>query len=63
MTSFVDVAIPGVAGLLFSLWPRVAFFGSRVNPTEEKIRRTRYLGGCLLLIAAFYLLLKLVFHS
>ena len=30
MTSFVDAAIPGFAGLLLSVWPRVLLFGSRV---------------------------------
>jgi len=63
MTSLVDAAIPGVAGFLVSLWPRFLFFGSRVKPTEEKVRRIRYLGVLLLLIAVFNLLIKFVLHS
>jgi len=63
MTSFVDAAIPGFAGFLLSVWPRVLLFGSRVNPSEKKIRRIRYIGVLLLLIAVFNLLLKLVVHS
>ena len=58
MTGTVDVAIPGIIGLVMSLWPRLFFVGSRVTPTETKTRRLRYIGLFLLLVAVFNLAIK-----
>ena len=57
--SFVDVAIPGIIGLLLLVWPQSVFYGSRVTPDETKIRRLRGIGVVLLLVAAGYLVLKI----
>ena len=58
MTGTVDVAIPGIIGLAMSLWPRLFFVGSHVTPTETKLRRIRYIGLFLLLVALFNLVIK-----
>jgi phosphate starvation-inducible membrane PsiE len=58
--SLIDVAIPGVIGLVLLLWPQAMFLGSRVGPTEKKIRMLRYSGALLLLVAAVYLVIKFV---
>jgi hypothetical protein len=56
----IDVAIPGVIGLVLLLWPQAMFLGSRVAPTEKKIRMLRYSGALVLLVAAVYLVIKFV---
>jgi len=58
MIGTVDVAIPGIIGLVMSLWPRLFFIGSRATPTETKLRRIRYIGLFLLLVALFNLVIK-----
>ncbi len=58
--SFVDVAIPGIIGLVLLLWPQSMFFGSSAAPNEKKLRLLRYLGALLLLVAFLYLAIKLV---
>ncbi len=58
--SFVDVAIPGIIGLVLLLWPQSMFFGSSAPPNEKKLRLLRYLGALLLLVAFLYLAIKLV---
>lgn len=58
--SFIDVAIPGVAGLVIFLWPKAMFLGSCIVPTEKKIHSLRYLGVFLLLVAALNLISKFV---
>lgn len=57
--SFIDVAIPGVVGLLLVVWPQAMFVGSRVVPDAKKLRLLRAAGAALLLAAAIYLLIKL----
>jgi len=57
--SFIDVAIPGVLGLLLLAWPQAVFLGSRATPTERKLRLLRYCGGALLAVSLLYLTIKL----
>jgi hypothetical protein len=56
--SFIDVAIPG--GLVAPVWPQLMFCGSRASPDEKKIRLVRIIGVVLLVVAAIYLVIKLV---
>jgi len=58
--SLIDVAIPGIIGLVLLLWPQAIFAGSRVAPTEQKLRFLRGAGILLLLVAVLYLVIKLV---
>ena len=57
--TYIDLVIPGVAGLLLLVWPQSMFMGSRVKPDPNKIRLLRGLGIVLLLAAAIYLVIKL----
>ena len=56
--SFIDVAIPGIIGIIAFVWPTLMFLGSRATPSEKKIRVIRYVGVFLLLVAAFDLVAK-----
>jgi hypothetical protein len=58
--SFIDVAIPGIIGFVLLIWPQSMFVGSRVTPDPKKIRLLRSMGVVLLLVAAIYLVIKLV---
>ena len=58
--SWIDVAIPGIIGLVVFLWPQAIFLGSRVVPTEQKLRFLRRSGVLLLLVAALFFVIKLV---
>ena len=58
--SFIDVAIPGIIGFVLLIWPQSMFVGSRVTPDLKKIRLLRSMGVVLLLVAAIYLVIKLV---
>jgi hypothetical protein len=58
--SFIDVAIPGIIGSVLLIWPQLMFVGSRVTPDPKKIRLIRSMGMVLLLVAAIYLVIKLV---
>jgi hypothetical protein len=55
--SLVDVAIPGLIGLLLVVWPQSLFFGSVASLTPGRIRALRVAGGVLLLIAGGYALM------
>ncbi|MGC2047461.1 MAG: hypothetical protein WA635_02450 [Gallionella sp.] len=57
--TYIDLVIPGVAGLLLLVWPQAMFMGSRAKPGAKKIRLLRGLGVVLLLVAAIYLVIKL----
>jgi len=57
--TYIDLVIPGAAGLLLLVWPQAMFMGSRVNPDAKKIRLLRGLGAVLLLVAVIYLVIKL----
>jgi hypothetical protein len=57
--SFIDVAIPGIIGLVALMWPEVLFSGSRAAPDPKKIRLIRIAGMGLLGVAALYLAIKL----
>ena len=57
--SYIDVAIPGIIGLLALAWPQVMFVGSRAAPDEKKLRLIRRFGALLLGVAALYLFIKL----
>ena len=57
--SYIDLVIPGLAGLLLLVWPQAMFMGSRVKPDPQKIMLLRGLGMVLLLIAVIYLVIKL----
>ena len=52
--TYIDVAIPGLIGLLLLLRPQTVFLGSRAVPNAKKLRLLRTLGALLLLIAALY---------
>jgi hypothetical protein len=60
MMSFIDVAIPGVIGLLLLLKPAMVFSGSRAAPDEKKIRLMRRIGVVLLVVAAIALVIHLI---
>jgi hypothetical protein len=57
--SFIDVAIPGIIGLVLLIWPQAMFLGARVSPDPKKIRLLRNMGVVLLLVTALYLVIKL----
>ena len=57
--SYIDVAIPGMIGLILVAWPQSMFLGSRVSPDAKKIRLLRWAGVGLLLVATSYLAIKL----
>lgn len=57
--SFIDVAIPGIIGLVLLVWPQSMFAGARVSPDPKKIRLLRNAGALLLVVAAVYLLIRL----
>ena len=54
--SYIDVAIPAIAGLLAVAWPQVFL---RKPPDEGKVRRVRLFGVLFLVIAAGYLAMRL----
>jgi len=54
--SYVDVAIPAIAGLLALAWPQMFL---RKPADEHKVRRVRLFGMLFLLIAAAYLAMRL----
>jgi hypothetical protein len=56
--SFIDVAIPAIIGLVALVRPQIMFYGSRVTPTEMKIRLIRGVGVILLAAALIYLGIK-----
>ena len=55
--SYIDVAIPAIAGLLALAWPQVFL---RKPPEESKVRLVRYVGLLLVVVAAVYLAIRLV---
>lgn len=57
--SFIDVAIPGIMGLVLLIWPQSMFVGAQVRPDVKKIRLLRGAGALLLLVAAVYLAMRL----
>lgn len=57
--SFIDVAIPGIIGLVLVIWPQSVFIGSSASPDAKKLRVLRSVGVVLLVIAAGYLAIKL----
>ena len=58
--SYIDVAIPGVIGLVALVRPQVVFYGSKATPDEKKVRLIRGIGIVLLIAAGIYLAVKLV---
>lgn len=58
--SFIDVAIPGIIGVVLLLWPQFVFAGSRAIPDPKKVRLLRGAGVVLLFVAMIYLVIKLV---
>ena len=58
--SFIDVAIPGIIGLVLFLWPQSMFIWSQVKLGPKEIRLLRFMGVVLVLIAVIYLVSKLV---
>jgi hypothetical protein len=54
--SFIDVAIPGIAGLVALVWPQLLL---RKPAAEEKVRRVRLFGVLLLVVAVGYLAIRL----
>ena len=56
--TYIDLVIPGVAGMLLLVWPQAMFLGSRVKPDPRKIMLLRGLGVVLLLVALIYLVVK-----
>ena len=57
--SLIDVAIPGIIGLVLFAWPQAMFAGSKVTPDAGKIRIMRIAGALLFVAAAIYLAVKL----
>ena len=55
---YIDVAIPGMIGLLPLAWPQSVFLGSRVSPDANRLGAIRTAGIALVLIAAGYLAIK-----
>ena len=58
--TYIDLLVPGLAGLLLLVWPQSMFLGSRLLPDEKKIMLLRGLGLTLLLVAVIFLVIKLV---
>jgi hypothetical protein len=56
--SYIDVAIPGIIGLVLLLSPQF-FLTNRINPDLKKIRLFRNGGTVLLIVAALYLVIKI----
>ena len=54
--SYIDVAIPGIVGLLAFAWPKMFL---RKPAEEHKARRVRLFGLLFLVIAAAYLAMRL----
>ena len=54
--SYIDVAIPAIAGIFALAWPQVFL---RKPPDERKVRRVRQFGMLFLAIAAVYLAMRL----
>jgi len=54
--SYVDVAIPAIAGFLALAWPQVFL---RKPADEQKVRRVRLFGMLFLAVAALYLAMRL----
>ncbi len=46
--------------MILMIWPASMFIGAHVSPDETKIRRLRKFGVALILIAAVFLVVKLV---
>lgn len=57
--SFMDVAIPGIIGMVLLIWPQAMFAGSKATPDAGKLRTLRTVGVVLLAAAAIYLAVKL----
>lgn len=57
--SFIDVAIPGLMGLVLLIWPQSMFVGARVSPDAKKIRLLRGAGVLLLFVSGIYLVIRL----
>lgn len=55
---YIDVAIPGVIGLLLLAWPGSVFLGSQVEPDAKKLGVIRKVGIALVVIAAGYLAIR-----
>ena len=58
--SWIDIAIPGVVGLILMIWPQSMFIGARVSPDEKRIRLLKKCGMALLGIAGVFLVVKLI---
>jgi len=58
--SWIDIAIPGVVGLILMIWPQSMFIGAKVEPDEKRIRLLKKCGVGLLCIAGVFLIVKLV---
>lgn len=56
--TIIDVAIPGVIGIVLFLWPQSIFIGSRVTPGTKEIRVLRVMGLVLVLISLLYLVTR-----
>ncbi len=57
--TYIDLLVPGLAGLLLLVWPQSMFLGSRSLPDAKKIMLLRGLGITLLLVAVIFLVIKL----
>jgi len=58
--SWIDIAIPGVVGLILMLWPQSMFVGAKVEPDKKRIRLLKKCGVGLLVIAGAFLIVKLI---
>lgn len=58
--SFIDVAIPGIIGLVLLIWPQSMFVGAKVSPGPKKIHLLRSAGALLVGVAGLYLVIRLV---
>lgn len=57
--SIIDVAIPGIIGVVLCLWPQSMFIGSKLVHGPKEIRVLRIMGVVLVLMAGLFLLGKL----
>lgn len=48
---FINVAIPGIIGLVLALWPQSVFIESRVIPGPKDIWLLRSMGAVFVLVA------------
>jgi len=58
--SWIDIAIPGVVGLILIFRPESMFIGAKVEPDAKRIRLLKKCGVGLVAIAGIFLIVTLI---